>query len=212
MKTSRKSLYNIAGVMVALLSLSPVLRAESLWGNAGGQVRSLISDHKAAQAGDILTVVISETVVTKNSQSTSNTKKTSAEASVSSFLYPLEASAIGSLGGKLPSTGFSGSNGFSADGSVSNNQSALGKAAVLVEDVLPNGTLAIKGVRKVSFGGQTQLVVLSGLVRPQDITAANTVTSAQIAEAKVEFIDEGSLSDAAKKGWLTKIFEKLRPY
>ena len=71
--------------------------------------------------------------------------------------------------------------------------------------------MVIEGVRLVTFSGETQYVVLHGLVRPDDISSANSVSSSHIAEAKVEFINKGSLSDAEKKGWLSDIYEKLRP-
>ncbi len=79
-------------------------------------------------------------------------------------------------------------------------------------DVLPNGNLVIQGVRRVVSAGETQHVVLHGIVRSDDISPANTVASSNVADARVEFINEGSLTDAQKKGWLTKLYEKLRPY
>lgn len=196
----------------ASLLLGQPLAGESLWQNAGPRAQSLVSDQRAAQTGDILTVVVSESVVTKNTQSTSTGRETSMDASISSFFYPATASSLGQVGGALPATAFDGKNSFSSTGALSQNQSAVARAAVLVTDVLPNGNLVIKGVRKITISGQSQFVVLSGLVRPRDIEANNTVSSAHLAEATVEFIDEGKLTDGQKKGWLTKIFDFLRPY
>ena len=79
-------------------------------------------------------------------------------------------------------------------------------------DVLPNGNLVIEGVRVVTFSGETQYVVLHGIVRSDDITAANTVLSSDVADARVEFVSEGSLTDAQKRGWLSKVYERLRPF
>jgi len=83
---------------------------------------------------------------------------------------------------------------------------------VLVTDVLPNGNLVIAGARKLTFSGETQNVVLHGLVRPSDIDSGNTILSTNIAEARLEFISDGSLTDAQKRGWLTNLYEKLRPF
>ena len=69
----------------------------------------------------------------------------------------------------------------------------------------------IEGVRVVTFSGETQYVVLHGLVRPDDVSSANTVLSTNIADARVEFVGEGKLTDAQKRGWLTKLYERLRP-
>ena len=79
-------------------------------------------------------------------------------------------------------------------------------------DVLPNGNLVIEGVRLVTFSGETQYVVLHGIIRPDDIASNNTVLSSNIAEAKVEFISQGALTDAEKLGWFSKLYEMLRPF
>jgi flagellar L-ring protein precursor FlgH len=95
---------------------------------------------------------------------------------------------------------------------VNNTQSLTARAAVLVTDVLPNGNLVIEGARQVTFSGETQYVVLRGIVRPDDVVTGNTVLSSNIADARVEFLSEGNLTDAQKRGWLSKLYEKLRPF
>jgi len=190
----------------ALLTVLPG-RAESLW-TAGRGDRSMFADHKAAHAGDILTIVVNEAVAASNSQSKKSTRDSTISDAVSSFLYPT----TGLHKGALPSVGITGSASNTGGGDVSNNQSLTSRAAVLVTDVLPNGNLVIEGARVVTFSGETQYVVLHGLVRADDITSANTVLSSNIADARVEFINEGTLTDAQKRGWLTKLYEKLRPF
>ncbi|MBI3886002.1 MAG: flagellar basal body L-ring protein FlgH [Opitutae bacterium] len=195
------------------LAAAPALRAESLW-TAAGHVpeRSMFADRKAGAVGDILTVVVQETAASSSSQRKKSDRASSVDASVSQFLFPLAASLGGSKGGALPATTFSAKNDFSGGGDVSNAQSLTATTAVLVTDVLPNGNLVIQGVRLVTFSGETQYVVLHGIVRPDDISAGNNVFSSSIADARVEFVSMGSLTDAQKKGWLTKLYDLLRPY
>ena len=83
---------------------------------------------------------------------------------------------------------------------------------MLVVDVLPNGNLVIEGVHLVTFAGETQYVVLHGLVRPDDIVSNNTILSTNIADARIEFYNQGSLTDMQNRGWLSKLYEKLRPF
>ena len=64
----------------------------------------------------------------------------------------------------------------------------------------------------MTFSGETQYVVLHGLVRNDDVARDNTVTSSNIADARVEFYSEGQLTDAQKRGWFTKLYERLRPF
>ena len=200
-------------LLLALLCAAPSLvKADSLWTAHGSPERSMFSDKKASRTGDILTVVISETAATQSSQSKKSNKESSIDAGISQFLFPPAVSALGTHKGALPSTKLAGTSDFSAGGQVNNSQSLTARAAVLVTDVLPNGNLVIEGVRVVSFSGETQFVVLHGLVRPDDVTNLNTVASSNIADVRIEFISEGSLTDAQKRGWLTKLYDKLRPY
>ncbi len=191
--------------------VTPVF-ADSLWTSPANSEHSMFADHKASRVGDILTVVISESFDQQSSQSAKSSKSSSVDASVSSFIFPLAASKLGSLNGSLPATKLSAGNSFAGNGAISNTQSLTSQAAVLVTDVLPNGNLVIEGVRVITFAGETQYVVLHGLVRVDDVTSTNTVASANVADVRVEFISEGALTDAQKRGWLTKIVDKLRLY
>ncbi len=194
------------------LSAFSLLRADSLWLNASNPERSLYADRKASRTGDILTIVISETAATQTSQSKKTSKESSVDASISSFLFPSAASGLGKHNGALPATSFAGKSDASGSGQINNSQSLNARAAVLVTSVLPNGNLVIEGARVITFSGETQYIVLHGLVRPDDISSANTVLSSSIADVRIEFISEGSLTDAQKKGWLTKLYETVRPY
>lgn len=187
-------------------------RAESLWNRTPGGGRSLVSDAKASRSGDIVTIIVQENATAQNTQKTSADKSSSASSAITQFLFPLAASKAGSHNGSLPGTDFSGGNDFSANGEVNNKATLTGRAAVLVTDVLPNGNLVLEGVRVIVAGGEKQFIVLSGIVRPQDITSANTVLSSNVANARIEFISEGKLTDTQRKGWLTKIYETLRLY
>lgn len=206
MKTVFKSAFNLLAAVVLALT---VARADSLWPAAGTATQSsMFADRKAAATGDIVTIVVSESVAAQNSQTKKSSRDSSISDAVSSFLFPN----TGAHNGALPSLSLSGKATYNGGGDVSNNQSLSSRAAVLVTDVLPNGNLVIQGVRVVTFSGETQYVVLHGMVRPDDIARDNSVQSTNIADARVEFYAEGALTDAQKRGWLTKVYEKLRPF
>jgi flagellar L-ring protein precursor FlgH len=192
---------------LALTATGGPLSASSLWNDAGSD-RSMFADRKAARTGDIVTIVVSESVAAQSSQSTKSSRDSSISDAVQSFLYP----ATGLHKGALPSIQLGGKAAYNGGGDISNNQSLASRAAALVTDVLPNGNLVVEAVRVVTFSGETQYVVLHGLVRPDDVSSANTVQSSNVAEARVEFLTEGALTDAQKRGWLTKLYEKLRPF
>ena len=199
-------------LLVCLLPAAvAVTRADSLWTAAGSREQGVATHLKAAQVGDILTIVVSESADQTASQSKSSSSASNMDASVSQFLFPTSVSKFGTKGGQLPGIKFGGSSDFKGGGDVKNSQTINARAAVLVTDVLPNGNLVIAGARRITFSGETQNIVLHGLVRSADIGSDNTILSSNIADARVEFISDGTMSDAAKRGWLSKVYEKLRP-
>ncbi len=211
MKTASKSASESALLLAALLLAVPAAAdASSLWSDSRG--RSMFADRKAARQGDILTVVVAESAAATNTQSKKSNRTSTLEDAVQRFVFSAATSNLGTHNGELPATNIAGNANYAGGGEVQNNQSLSSRAAVLVTDVMPNGNLVIEGVRVVTFSGETQYVVLHGLVRPDDISAANTILSSNIADARVEFIAEGQLTDAQKRGWLSKLYEKLRPF
>ncbi len=209
MKTMSKSASKLA-LAAALFVVAA--RADSLWPAAGaGAQAGMVADRKAAGKGDILTIVIDESAAATSSQSKKSSRDSSIADAVSQFIFNPATSGLGTHAGGLPGTSITGKASYTGGGDVSNTQSLVARAAVLVTDVLPNGNLVLEGVRVVTFSGETQYVVLHGLVRPDDIAYGNTVQSSNIADARVEFLSEGSLTDAQKRGWLAKVYETLRP-
>ena len=105
-------------------------------------------------------------------------------------------------------------------GGVTNTQTLRFNMAVQVIDTLPNGNLVIEGVKQVGFSNERQFISLRGVIRPTDIlfglkaatNVAPTILSRHIADARYEVVSEGALSDAAKRGWLQKVDDKITPY
>ncbi|HWA85027.1 MAG TPA: flagellar basal body L-ring protein FlgH, partial [Opitutus sp.] len=206
MKITSKSIFSL--VVAASLAFPAVVRAESIWPTTGGGNHSMFADHKAAGAGDIVTILVQETAAATSTQTKASNRESSLSDAVSSFLFSPAASGLGTHKGELPAASWGGKSSYTGGGSVNNSQSLTARAAVLVSDVLPNGNFVIEGVRVVKFSGETQYVVLRGVIRPDDITPDNVILSTNIADARVEFYSEGSLTDAQKRGWLTKLYEK----
>lgn len=209
MKTVSKSASKVSGLTVLLLAAVSV-SAGSLW--PAGSDRSMFADRRASRAGDILTVVVAEIANASSAQTKSSSRDSSLEDAIGQFIFSAATSGRLTSKGELPATSASGKSSYQGGGQVNNSQSLTARAAVLVTDVLPNGNLVIEGARMVTFSGETQYVVLHGLVRPEDVSSGNTVLSSNVADARVEFLSEGNLTDAQKRGWLSKLYEKLRPF
>jgi flagellar L-ring protein precursor FlgH len=202
-----------SSALVLLLALSATgAHGDSLWTSSQQGEHGLIADRKAGRTGDILTITVQETATAQNSQQRKDSRTSTLQDSVGQFLFSSAASKLGTHNGELPSINLSGSSSFTGGGQVNNSQTLSASAAVLVVDVLPNGNLVIEGVRLVTFAGESQYMVLHGLVRPDDIGTDNTILSTNIADARVQFYSQGSLTDMQNRGWISKLYEKLRPF
>jgi flagellar L-ring protein precursor FlgH len=190
-------------------ALAPAARSDSLWPSySAGPHASMFADHKAQAVGDIVTIVVNENAVAQSTQSKTSNRTSSVNDAVTQFVYP---SAL-SHAGQLPSVQTSGKAAYSGGGAINNAQSLTATAAVVVTDVLPNGNLVIEGRRIVTFSGETQYVALHGIIRAYDINPDDTIASANIANARLEFSSSGQLTDAEKAGWFSKLYEFLRPF
>jgi flagellar L-ring protein precursor FlgH len=72
--------------------------------------------------------------------------------------------------------------------------------------------MVVEGVRLLRFSGETQFASLRGVIRRADVQSNNTVLSTNIADAQIEFVSEGSLTDAQKQGWLLRLTNKANPF
>ena len=86
------------------------------------------------------------------------------------------------------------------------------RIAVRVIDRLPNGNLIVEGRRVTSFADESGEIILRGVVRAADVTAANTVFSYNVADATIHFVSKGTLKDEQRKGWFTKLIDKVSPF
>ena len=192
------------------LTLAISLSAKSIW--VDGRSGSLFSDPRASGIGDLITVLVDESTSLTSSQQTSREKSSNIANEVKQFLFSPIASKFGTKKGELPKTEISTSSGSEGGGLVTNRQTLRSRASVIVVDVLPNGNFIIEGVRAVSFSGQQYYAKLRGIVRPYDVSRTNTILSSSIADARIEYVSQGSLSNAEKEGWLSRTLNKINPF
>jgi flagellar L-ring protein precursor FlgH len=162
---------------------------------------SLFSDVSAKRVGDLITVVLEENTNARKSASTSTSKESTID---------LPAPTVGgtalSLAGVELSAGLDSSNGFSGQGDSAQSNSLTGRVTVTVADVLPNGYLIVQGEKRLTLNQGAEHVKFSGIVRPADIRADNTVLSTSVANAQIIYSSSGVLADANSQGWLSRVF------
>ena len=84
--------------------------------------------------------------------------------------------------------------------------------SALVVKVLPNDNLYINGKREIKVNNETQYITLSGIVRPEDISPLNEISSTFVADAKITYSGIGPLADKQKPGWLGRIIDYVWPF
>ena len=121
---------------------------------------------------------------------------------------------LGIGNGGVDSTDFTaGANqSFSGAGTAAQSNSLTGSMTVTVVRVYPNGNLEIKGQKKLILNDGSEYLRLSGIVRPEDISANNTISSSSIADAKITYTNAGVYAVSTKPGWLSKIFREITPF
>ncbi len=189
-------------------------RATSLWDEGHNGGRSLFADHVAFRRGDLVTIVVNQSTTTAKDQKTKTSKTTSESESFQALFQPFMGGerTADELTRRNPHFGWGGSRTFDGGGSVADSETLTSTIQARVTDVLPNKVLRIEATRRVETGQEHSDLVLSGLVRQEDISTANSVLSTQVADLQVRQISNGAISREQRKGWLTRWFETLTPF
>jgi flagellar L-ring protein precursor FlgH len=185
--------------------------ANSLW-RVGA--RAFFNDQRAGRVGDILTVLITIDDSART-QNTTATSRTSGMTAGIPHLLGLETS----LGKFLPG-GFDPANALDTASSTTNQGAgAVTRAekinltiAAVVTAVLPNGNMVIQGSQEVRTNNELRQLTVSGIVRPEDISAANTINNTQIAEARISYGGRGDVSRVQKTPVGQALVEKFSPF
>jgi len=196
--------------LLLVAALPALAQSQSLWQD--GISRPMFADKRAMGVGDLLTIVVQENTTASKDNKTATSKKSSLDAAITSFLYSPAGSSFLTKGGQMPAIKYASDHEFAGGGTINNSEQIVAQVTVRVIDVLPNKNMLIEGTRETSFGGEKQNVILHGIVRPEDVAANNTVFSYNVADAKIQIVTKGSITDSQKRGWFTWIWEKLTPF
>jgi flagellar L-ring protein precursor FlgH len=176
---------------------------------------SLFADLKARQVGDMLTVLIEEKDSASKEASTSTDRNSSVSAALPHLLGLENSKLVSELPGNPDLNTLLGadfSNSFAGNGSTSRKGQLNASLAVQVIGAYPNGNLKIRGGKEVMVNSEVQVIYLTGIVRPVDISAANTVQSTKILNARISYTGDGALSDKQEPGWLMRIVDNVWPF
>lgn len=165
------------------------------------------------QVGDVITVLLNESTQAARTQGSDLSR-----ASTNDVVTPkLQSGLAGKLGGNIGSAfGAMNLNGNTitskGTGKADQEASLTGSVAVSVVSVMANGNLVLRGEKQLALTEGSEIIQVAGIVRPEDISAVNTVQSRRLANAQISYRGSGDLASTAKAGWGTSALMKLWPF
>lgn len=163
---------------------------------------TLFGDRRATNIGDVVTIVLEESTRSSKSAETTLKKGTSNEILNPKVLGSLiQGSGDTNIFNKLES-----STEFEGEGESDQSNSLSGTVTAVVANVMPNGLLLLQGEKWFQLNRGEEYVRVSGLVRPEDISGDNTVSSQRLADARIAYSGTGAMAQTNEAGWLTRFF------
>ena len=179
----------------------------SIWTGINSN-NALFADKKARYVNDIVTIIIDESSQGANNAKTDTNKESTTTAGLTGIIQTSPANVILSplsLGGSL-------SNKLQGEGKTKRDSNLSAKITARVTNVLGNGNLLLEGRRQLSVNAEDQYIIITGIVRPEDITSENTVSSQFIADARIVYGGRGVVNDKQRPGWATRILDWVWPF
>lgn len=183
----------------------------SLWRTGA---RSFFGDQRATNIGDILTVNIEIADSAQVNNSTQRSRTSSEESGIQALLG-FEANIQKVLPGTPsldPAIGFDSSSASNGSGSVNRQESVSLTVAAVIVDKLPNGNLVIGGSQEVRINNELRELLVSGVIRPEDIAADNTIDHTKIAEARISYGGRGDISQVQRDRYGTRVYQQVAPF
>jgi len=174
----------------------------------------LYADSRAKKIGDIVLVRIVETSKANKEANTKTERESTVTGGVSS-LFGLEtwladknsrfSPSLTELQAKL-------TNDFEGKGKTDRKSNVTATISARVIDLTTDGNLNIRGYQEVKVNNETQHIILSGIIRPQDVSHDNSVLSTHVADARIEYSGQGVLGDKQQPGWLARALDSVWPF
>ena len=166
------------------------------------------TDKRASVIGDILTVNLSESFSATKAQTASSSKSDSFDVTMPIGLPNLVTGGFSEANALTSGTEQS----FSGSGAAAQSNTLSGFLAVTVVRVHNNGNMEIAGQKKLNLNNGDEYVRLTGIIRPNDISASNLVDSSRIANAEITYVGAGQVADSGRKGWLSNAMRTISPF
>lgn len=165
------------------------------------------SDRRARDIGDILTVTLAESFSATKAQTASSSKADSFDVTM-----PVGLPNILTGGFENGSLTSGTTRNFAGAGAAAQSNSLSGYLSVTVTRVFQNGNMEIAGQKKMNLNNGDEYIRLTGIIRPEDISASNLVDSSRVADAEITYVGAGDVADSSKQGWLSRSLRAISPF
>jgi flagellar L-ring protein precursor FlgH len=205
-----------AGLILALVAAATLpdpgrATADSLWSRRERRQAFLFEDNRGRQIGDLLTIAINETSNIGNNE-TNILNKTDSMAHVFGFKADSSSTATSLKGAADLSLTGSSNRTLNGQATLTDVRSYTDAITVSIIDILPNGNLVIEGHRTRFLSGEERTIRVTGIVRPTDIGAQNTVQSQFVGNFQIAYIGKGPDTDFNRWGWWGRAMNFLWPF
>jgi len=178
-----------------------------------GQSGLFATDQRARRVGDILTVTFNEIFAATKAQTAASSKADAFAVTLPTGLPNILTGGFDTDAGGNGAGLTAGTNRtFSGAGNAAQSNSFTGSLAVTVTRVFPNGNMEVAGQKEITLNNGNEYVRVKGIVRPEDISATNIVSSTRLADAQIRYTGSGHLADASKLGWLSQFMRAISPF
>jgi flagellar L-ring protein precursor FlgH len=173
---------------------------------SGGRLADLVRDLRATDVGDLVTILVADNTSALATGATTTSRKTSAVHNITS----VAGIATPQLAGLL---NMSGDQELAGTGQTANAMTITTSISARVIQVTPNGSMLVEGVKNIGVNSEKQTITVRGLIRPADVTTANTITSSQVANLSLQVDGKGVVGDAIRRPhFLYRLLLGLLPF
>jgi flagellar L-ring protein precursor FlgH len=192
--------------------------ANSLWSDSG----NLFEDRKARRLNDLVTINVVESLSGSGKADTDTSRESTLDFDVTNFLGMNKDFNLHNVFGLKdlykdanvfePAISTTSKSKHKGAGDTNREGTLIATVTAKVIEVMPNGNLVLEGRKELTINNEKQILVLSGMVRPDDISADNTVVSSKIADAQVYYVGDGVLQEKQSPGWMVRTLDYIWPF
>jgi len=182
--------------------------ANALWRSGS---RAFFKDQRAAQVGDIVTILVSMNDTANLKNATTTSRSSTETGSLASF-FGLQARLPKDITDPSKILNVGSTNGNAGSGQIQRTEAVVVRVAGVVTQVLPNGNLVVSARQEFRVNNELRELVVTGVIRPQDIASDNTVLHDRMAEARIAYGGRGELTEVQHTRWGQQLMDIILPF